>query len=80
MNLSTKSLIIFVSIQVINSTCLIIDYILLKTNNTTITEYCIKYPLLGIPIVVFECFSPISIGLHFYTNNDDDIINYSIQN
>lgn len=66
MDFSNQALIVFVTTQVLNIITLIIDYILIKNNVQSITCISVKYPAVGISLIIFECICPVSLGLHFY--------------
>jgi len=65
-NYSTKNLVIFVAIQLINMIALVSDYILLQTNSQSITYVSVHYPLLGVAICLLQMTQPITLALHFW--------------
>ena len=67
-NNSSRSLVIFVGIQLLNLAGLVGDYLLLQTGNQTITETTSQYPILGVGICLIQAVQPISLGLHFFYN------------
>ena len=66
MNYSNQALSVFVTTQIINISALITDYILIKINLPSISDISVKYPVIGLTIIAFQCISPVSISLHFF--------------
>lgn len=65
-NYSTKNLVIFVAIQIMNMIALVSDYILLQTQSQTITATSVQYPLLGFVLCAVQIGQPITLALHFW--------------
>lgn len=68
MNRSTLTLGIFVSVQIVNLSFLICDYMLIHNKIISITQVCIKYPVAGVTVILFQVLSPVSIALHIFWN------------
>jgi hypothetical protein len=65
-NISNQALTAFVVTQVINIGGLCADYLIIKAGLPAITDLSVKYPIIGTTILIFECISPISLGIHFW--------------
>ena len=65
-NTSSKSLVVFVGIQILNLAALVTDYLLLQTNSPTITEVSTKHPVLGYFLCGVQIIQPISLGTHLW--------------
>ena len=65
-NISDQALTAFVVTQAINISGLCADYLIIKAGLPAITDLSVKYPIIGTTILIFECISPISLGLHFW--------------
>jgi hypothetical protein len=65
-NTSYKSLYVFVFVQIINTSALLVDYILFENKQLTITELSVKRPVLCVGIIIFEIISPVSLAIHLY--------------
>ena len=63
---STNSLTIFLVTNTINIITLITDVFLINYCNTSVTQICVKYPILGTGTFLFQFLSPSSLGAHFY--------------
>ena len=66
MKISNQALTGFITIQFINMGTLIADYIAKINKLPAITDIAVRYPTIGVFILVFECLSPISLVLHFW--------------
>jgi len=64
--ISSRSLTIFIATQFINIGGLITDYIAKANNLPEITAISVKYPVVGISLVILEFASPITLALHFW--------------
>lgn len=65
-DVSSQSLTVFITVQFVNISSLFADYLLMKASLPTITDISIKYPIIGVTIILFEFISPVSLGLHFW--------------
>lgn len=65
-NYSTKNLVIFVAVQILNMIALVTDYILLQTESQSITATSIHYPILGMLLCAVQLTQPITLALHFW--------------
>jgi hypothetical protein len=74
MNISNAALTIYVTTEVMNLAALTVDFLFIKENMPSITEISTKYPIIGTIIMIFQCVSPISLGMHFwyYKYNEDE--------
>ena len=63
---SSQALTVFVNIQFANISALFADYLLMKAGLPAITDVSVKYPVIGVSILLFEAISPISLGIHFW--------------
>ncbi len=64
-NIPNRALTVFVTVQAINVTCLLVDYILMKTNTKTISDISYEYPAVGYILVFSQCINPIALAVHF---------------
>lgn len=64
--ISSSSLTIFIATQFINIGALVADYLAKANNLPEITAISVKYPVVGVSLVVLEFSSPISLALHFW--------------
>lgn len=64
--ISSSSLTIFIATQFINIGALVADYLAKVNNLPEITSISVKYPVVGVSLVVLEFASPISLALHFW--------------
>ena len=67
-NISNNSLTIFIAMQFINIGALAADYLAQMAGLSEITAISVKYPVLGVSLVLIEFASPISLALHFWYN------------
>ena len=74
MDLSDIALTVCMSTQVVNIIAVLIDYVLIRSGNHSITEVSTTYPAFGIAIIVFETITPISLGIHFLYYKKPEII------
>jgi hypothetical protein len=65
-DISNQALTVFVTTQFVNVSALFADYLIMKAGLPAITELSTKYPIIGGTIILFECLSPISLGVHFW--------------
>lgn len=66
MSESNQALTVFVTTQFVNVSALFADYLIMKAGLPSISELSVRHPLLGGAILVFECLSPISLGVHLW--------------
>ena len=74
MDLSDIALTVCMSTQVVNIIAVLIDYVLIRSGNHSITEVSTTYPAFGIAIIAFETITPISLGIHFLYYKKPEII------
>lgn len=65
-NIANNSLTIFITMQFINVGALAADYLAKMAGLPEITSISVKYPVLGVSLVLLEFASPVSLGLHFW--------------
>jgi hypothetical protein len=63
---SSQALTVFMTVQFVNISALLADYLLLKAGLPSITDISVKHPVIGATILTFETISPISLGIHFW--------------
>lgn len=63
---SSQALTVFVTVQFVNVSALLADYLLMKAHLPAITDVAIKYPVIGATILLFETISPVSLGIHLW--------------
>lgn len=63
---STKGLVIFAGMQLVNLGALVTDYILVQTRNPTITELSLKYPVVAVLISGIQFIPPFALASHFW--------------
>lgn len=63
---SSQALTVFVTVQFVNISSLFADYILMKSQLPSITDISVKYPVVGVSILLFETISPVSLAAHFW--------------
>lgn len=61
------SLAVFVVAMVVNILGLLVDYALERYWYMTVTNLVDVYPLVGVPIVLFQFALPMSLGIHFWS-------------
>jgi len=65
-SISDNSLTVFITMQFINIGALTADYLAKMAGLPEITTISVKYPILGVSLVLIEFASPISLALHFW--------------
>ena len=63
---SDQALTAFVTVQFVNISALFADYLIMKAGLPPITTISIKYPVIGVSILLFQCISPVSLSIHFW--------------
>lgn len=64
--ISSSSLTMFIATQFINIGALVADYFAKVNNLPEITAISVKYPVIGVSLVLIEFASPITLALHFW--------------
>ena len=64
--ISSQALTVFVTTQFVNVSALFADYLIMKAGLPAITDISARYPIIGGTIILFECLSPVSLGIHFW--------------
>ena len=67
-NITNNSLTLFIAMQFINIGALAADYLAKMAGLPEITAISVKYPVLGVSLVLIEFASPITLALHFWYN------------
>ena len=64
--ISSQALTVFVTTQFVNISALFADYLIMKVGLPSITDISARYPIIGCTVILFECLSPISLGIHLW--------------
>lgn len=65
-NIANNSLTIFITMQFINIGALAADYLAKMSGLPEITTISVRYPVVGVTLVLIEFVSPITLALHFW--------------
>ena len=63
---ASQTLTVFVTLQFINISALFANYLIMKLKLPAISDISAQNPIIGASIILFECISPISLGMHFF--------------
>lgn len=60
------SLYAFIAILIVDLIVLLLDLTLYEANKVTVSEICVRYPVVGAMTIAFQAAMPVLLGLHYY--------------